>query len=304
MVKEQNQEIEDRYLSQIFQEILSIANGECNITDHTLIEAQDEKHFQVLAGLQMLHEDLNLYKKELRVKMEAEFQLKALKRRNDELSQFIFAVSHDLQAPLLTIQSFTNLLLKKNHEQLDANGQEFLKLINASSLRMSKLLLGLLEYSKAGKNIEFKPVDCSDLIGHVLNDLHFFIQKSAASISVYNLPVVLGDSIQLRQVFQNLISNSLKFKKESEPLEIIISIDYTPTHNVFCVQDNGIGIEKKHMDRIFGIFRRLHDDSEYEGTGIGLSLCKRIVEIHNGTIWVESEKNVGSKFFISLPKHQ
>jgi len=137
-----------------------------------------------------------------------------------------------------------------------------------------------------------------------LNDLHYSIQKSSAVISIDMMPTVLGDSIQLRQVFQNLICNALKFKKENTDVELNITVNCTPTHYVFCVADNGIGIEEKHMDRIFGIFRRLHHEEEYEGTGIGLSLCKRIIEIHNGTIWVESQKNVGSKFFISLPKIQ
>ena len=289
-------------LEDIFQHILIISKGECQITDETLSEIIDEKHFKILAGLQMLHEDLTLYKKEFKAKVEAEFQLKVLKKRNEELDQFNHVASHDLQEPLRTIQSFSRLLLKKNFDQLDKEGKVYLNYLNESSNRMSELIHGLLHYSKVGKSVDFIPIDCNQIIQGVLKDLTHTIQQSKPIIDIQKLPVVLGNKIYLHQVFQNLIVNSLKFKQKNKPLHLKISVDSSTKEHIFCFEDNGIGIQEEYFQKIFGIFQRLHSKSEFEGTGIGLALCKKIIEMHNGQIWVESKDGVGSKFYIQLPK--
>lgn len=292
----------DEFLEDIFQHILIISKGECDITDDMLSEIKDESYFQVLSGLQMLHEDLTLYKEELKAKMEAEFQLEVLKKRNEELAQFNYVASHDLQEPLRTIQSFAKFLLKKSIDKLNENERLYLNSINNSSNRMSELINDLMKYSRVGKSIKYETVDCAKMVNEVLQDLYYTIEKTAPIINIENFPKIKGDRIRLRQVFQNLISNALKFKKPNIPIQINISVEEKRNQYIFCVADNGIGIEEVYIDKIFKIFQRLHNKSEFEGTGIGLALCKKIVEMHNGEIWVESKFNIGSKFFIALPK--
>ena len=288
-------------LDYIFEQILVISKGECDITDEILSENTDNEHFNILSGLQMLHEDLALYKEEIKAKMEAELRLEALQKRNEELAQFNYITSHDLQEPLRTIQSFTDLLVRKKHDQLDEEGKVYLNFIQSSSTRMRELIHGLLNYSKVGKSIPFEWVNCTTLIEHVLQDLDHSIKSTSAIIKIDSLPLVYGNKISLRQLFQNLISNALKFKKDRGTPQLKISVHSTATEHVICFEDNGIGIEEAFLKKVFGIFQRLHNRSKFEGTGIGLALCKRVVEMHSGKIWVESEEGVGAKFYVRLP---
>ncbi|MGB9980184.1 ATP-binding protein [Methanobacterium sp.] len=237
----------------------------------------------------------------------AEKQLKEaineLKRSNEELEQFAYVSSHDLQEPLRTIASFTQLLEKRYKGKFDSDADEFMDYIVEASIRMKEQIEGLLEYSRVGtKGEEFKHVNINVIVNKAIHSLNTSIKETSANIKVDELPEVMGDENQLQRVFQNLISNAIKFKKQEEPpkIHIFANKDIYNKEYVFSVQDNGIGIEEQYSERIFTIFQRLHTRDVYEGTGIGLSIVKRIIERHGGHIWVESEFGVGSTFYFTL----
>ncbi len=227
-----------------------------------------------------------------------------LKRSNEELQRFAYVASHDLQEPLRTIASFTQLLERRYKGKFDEDADEFMDYIVEAALRMKEQIKGLLEYSRiATKENEFKPVDSKLILDQAIDNLQFAIKENGAKITRNSMPVIMCDAGQLQRIFQNLISNAIKFKKEGEPPKIHISSkeDYESKEYVFSIRDNGIGIEKQYMERIFVIFQRLHTRDEYQGTGIGLSIVKRIIERHGGRIWVESELGKGSVFYFSIP---
>ncbi|MGZ7067466.1 MAG: PAS domain S-box protein [Methanobacterium sp.] len=228
-----------------------------------------------------------------------------LERSNEELQQFAHVASHDLQEPLRTIASFTQLLERRYKGQLDENADEFMDYIVEASVRMKAQIEGLLEYSRVvTKGKEFELVDTNKALNQTIKILDISIKEADAEITYDELTDVMGDTLQLERVFQNLISNAIKFRKREEPLKIHISAYESEDGNeyVFSVQDNGIGIEEQYMERIFTIFQRLHTRDVYKGTGIGLAIVKRIIERHGGRIWVESEFGVGSVFYFTLPK--
>ena len=227
-----------------------------------------------------------------------------LKRSNEELQRFAYVASHDLQEPLRTIASFTQLLERRYKGKLDGNADEFINYIVEAALRMKEQIKGLLEYSRISTNEnEFKNVNSEFILNQAIDNLQFAIKENNAEITYESMPVVMCDAGQLQRVFQNLISNAIKFKKEDVPPKIHISIkkDNENQEYVFSVLDNGIGIEKQYMGRIFVIFQRLHTIDEYHGTGIGLSIVKRIIERHGGRIWVESKFGTGSAFYFTIP---
>ncbi|MGZ7095849.1 MAG: ATP-binding protein, partial [Methanobacterium sp.] len=227
-----------------------------------------------------------------------------LKRSNAELQQFAYVSSHDLQEPLRTIASFTQLLERRYKGQLDENADEFMDYIVEAAIRMKAQIEGLLEYSRVvTKGEEFEEVDMNKSLNNTLKILDTSIKEANAEITYDELPNVTGDPLQLERVFQNLISNAIKFRKLEEPLKIHISAYKSEDEKeyVFGVQDNGIGMEEQYLERIFTIFQRLHTRDVYKGTGIGLSIVKRIIERHGGHIWVESESGVGSTFYFTLP---
>ncbi|MGZ7048682.1 MAG: PAS domain S-box protein [Methanobacterium sp.] len=230
--------------------------------------------------------------------------IKELKRSNQELQQFAYVASHDLQEPLRTIASFTQLLERRYKGQLDSNADEFMDYIVEAATRMKAQIEGLLEYSRVvTKGEEFELVDMNNVLNKTLKILDTSIIESDTKITSDELPNVMGDTLQLERVFQNLISNAIKFRKRKEPPKIHISAYKSKDEKeyIFSVQDNGIGIEKQYLERIFTIFQRLHTRDVYKGTGIGLSIVKRIIERHGGRIWVESEFGVGSTFYFILP---
>ncbi|HEX2867563.1 MAG TPA: CHASE domain-containing protein [Ignavibacteriales bacterium] len=225
-----------------------------------------------------------------------------LARSNRELENFAYVASHDLQEPLRMISSYTQLLSKRYKGQLDAKADQFIEFTVDGAKRMQQLIHDLLEYSRvATRGKEFVPVDTNEIIKTVLNNLQISIKKNNAVITYDNLPRVTGDDIQLMQLFQNLLSNSLKFKSNKTP-EINIHAEDKGSEWLFSVSDNGIGLDPQFKERIFIIFQRLHEREEYPGTGIGLAVCKKIVERHGGRIWVESEPGEGSTFFFTIPK--
>ena len=226
-----------------------------------------------------------------------------LERSNKELRQFAYVSSHDLQEPLRTIASFTQLMERRYGGQLDSDADEFMGYIVEASIRMKQQIQDLLDYSRvATKGEEFQLVNTNEVLNKIIKSLHTVIMESDAEIIYDDLPNVMGDAGQLQRVFLNLISNAIKFRKREEPLKINISAYKSEDGKeyVFSVQDNGIGIEEQYFERIFTIFQRLHTRDVYKGTGIGLSIIKRIVEGHGGHIWVESSFGVGSTFYFTI----
>jgi PAS domain S-box-containing protein len=225
-----------------------------------------------------------------------------LKRSNEELQQFAYVASHDLQEPLRAVASFTQLLSERYKGKLDKDADEFIAFAVGGANRMQTLINDLLSYSRLetrGKPPE--PTDSHDALGQALANLGTAIRESVALVTNDDLPKVLADEGQLVQLFQNLIGNAVKFHGK-EPPRVHVSAALQGREWLFSVRDNGIGIAQEYQERIFSIFQRLHSREEYPGTGIGLALCKRIVERHGGTIRVESEPGSGSTFFFTLPK--
>jgi signal transduction histidine kinase len=239
------------------------------------------------------------------MKMGAEKALFALNeellRSNKELEQFAYVASHDLQEPLRTISNFTQLLAQRYQDKLDQDAKDFIQFTVEGADRMRLMINGLLDYSRIGtKGEKFAHVDMKDVLNHVINNLNTIIQEKKALITSENLPVVIADSRQMIQLLQNIVGNSLKFCK-SIP-KIHISASEEPDKYTFSVRDNGIGIDNQYFDKLFQIFQRLHTRDEYGGTGIGLAICKRIVERHCGKIWVESNPGEGSVFYFTIIK--
>jgi PAS domain S-box-containing protein len=223
-----------------------------------------------------------------------------LLRSNRDLQQFAYVASHDLQEPLRMVSSFTQLLAHRYEDKLDDDAKEFIKFAVDGSKRMYALLNGLLAYSRVQTGgREFSRIRMNDVLDKVIQNLSLKIEEKNAFISVGNLPVLFADESQMIQLVQNLIENSIKFSIDKPEISIS-SIAKNGSH-IFAVGDKGMGIEPQYYDRIFQIFQRLQLKEKYEGTGIGLAICKRIVERHKGTIWVESEPGRGSTFYFSIP---
>ncbi len=223
-----------------------------------------------------------------------------LVRKNQEIAQFAYAASHDLQEPLRSISNFCRLLAEKLAPYPDRELHEYMNLISGGASRMSNLIFALLEYSRIGKDVSKRPTDCDLLVHEILGDLAALIEETGATIHVEKLPVL--NCHDLKSVFQNLIINAIKFKKKDIAPIVEISATETEKEFLFKIKDNGIGIEEEYYDRIFIIFQRLHLRTEYEGTGIGLSLIKKMIEMQGGKIWVESTFGEGSIFYFTLPK--
>jgi PAS domain S-box-containing protein len=236
-----------------------------------------------------------------RAQAELAQQAQQLARSNAELEQFAYVASHDLQEPLRMVASYTQLLAKRYRGKIDSDADEFIAYAVDGATRMQALINDLLAFSRIGRSGRRRePTDCSGVLGRVLTDLKVTIEESGAVVTHGTLPEVMGDAAQLQQVFQNLISNAIKFRGQ-EPPRIHVSCERSGDDWLFSVRDNGIGIDPQYADRIFVIFRRLHSKAEYPGTGIGLAICRRVVERHGGRIWLESEPGKGSTFFFTLP---
>jgi PAS domain S-box-containing protein len=226
-----------------------------------------------------------------------------LARSNRELEQFTYIASHDLQEPLRMVGSYTQLLMNRYGNKLDADAHQFLEYAQEGAVRMRLLIDDLLAYSRLGTRAEpFRRVSVEKILAQALGNLREAIRETKAEVVSGPMPELDGDFTQLVQVFQNLIGNALKFHGTAVP-EVRISADKRASDWIFSVRDNGIGIPEEYKDRIFVIFQRLHTREEYPGTGIGLAVCKKVVERHGGTIWVEStgELGKGTTFYFTLP---
>jgi len=227
-------------------------------------------------------------------------QAQALAESNAELEQFAYVASHDLQEPLRVVGSYTQLLSKRYQGRLDPKADEFIAFIVDGTGRMQRLIQDLLSFARIStRGRAFAAVNSQQVLDQTVAGLNSRIQASQAAITCDPLPMVNGDELQLGQLFQNLIGNAIKYRSDAPP-QIHVSARRNGAEWMFSVSDNGIGIEPQYKDQIFEIFQRLHGIGEYEGTGIGLAICKKIVERHRGKIWVESEPGKGSKFIFTL----
>ncbi len=225
----------------------------------------------------------------------------ALERRNEELDQFTSFASHDLQEPLRKMISFSELLVQDAGDALPDTAKQDLGFITDAALRMRTLVQDLLLFSRSGRSdLKRAPVSLNQCIESAMSELHIRIEQSDADVKYDNLPSVHADATLITQLFQNLIGNAIKYRSPDRPPMIRITATHEPGNTLVCVQDNGIGVEPKFADRIFEPFKRLHGRNEYEGSGIGLAICRKIVERHDGRIWFEPAPDIGSTFKFTL----
>ncbi len=230
-------------------------------------------------------------------------QSEELTRSNKDLEQFAYIASHDLQEPLRAVAGCLQILQRRYQNQLDAGADELIDLAVDGAHRLQVLIDGLLTFSRVGtRGKRLQSVDCEQAVGDALKNLSVAIEESSAAVTYDKLPKVMGDLTQLTLLFQNLIGNAIKFRQKEQPPQIHIGAEENGRLWILSVRDNGIGIAPQYYERIFEIFQRLHTRQEYPGTGIGLAICRKIVERHGGKIWVESAAQKGSKFLFHLPK--
>lgn len=248
--------------------------------------------------------------------VERETYLQALKKSNRELEEFAYVASHDLQDPLRKIHMFGDRVLRNYGEALDERGRDYLERMVGASHRMRNLISALLDYSRVTtKTKPFRPVDMNEVLEEVLNNLEFRVEQTGARVDVGHLPTVLADDLQMVQLMQNLVANALKFQNPGSVPRIEVAAKTVNGRSLtakgpgksretfveFRVADNGIGFDEKHFERILMPFERLHGKGRYEGVGMGLAICRKIVERHHGTIRAKSEKGKGTIFLVSLP---
>lgn len=265
-----------RFIESVLQELKATIVSKKELESEIVLRKQIEK-------------DLNIIKSNLEY-------------RNKELEQFTYITSHDLQEPLNSIISFSDLL-KKEKSNMSVLGQKSIEVVAECSIRMRDLIKELLEYSRIGKKKEETEIDVEKLISNLKTDLHSLINKKQTRITYIGEPIKInGYKSDLIKLFQNLIVNGIKYTKEQTPPVITINSEEQTENYKFSVTDNGIGIEETYFDKIFNIFQRLHTRDEYSGTGIGLAYCQKVVEMHNGKIWLTSKVGKGSTFYFTIPK--
>ena len=284
-----------------------------------LEDAEDEKHFlgntqkAILNILEDFSEEkkiaedtqkavINILEDYSIEKIAIEKMNSKLTRSNKEIEQFAYIASHDLQEPLRTISNYASLFQKRYEGKLDKEADRYLDVINKATGRMQTLIRDLLDYSRIGLDKKNSDVDCNLLLKDILNDMSIGIAENKATVNVGELPIVNGYHSGLKSLFQNLISNAIKFKKPDVNPMVSITAKEKGRVWVFAIKDNGIGIDKAFYDKLFIIFQRLHNKAEYPGTGIGLAHCNKIVELHGGKIWIDSEPGEGSAFYFTIPQ--
>lgn len=268
----------------------------------TQIEARDRALTQAQTELEKRVQELQTEVAERqRVQKGLAAKTAELQRSNAELEQIAYVASHDLQEPLRIVASYTQLLARRYGEKLDGDAHEFIAFVVEGVNRMRTLIRDLLQYSRVGSRGQpLVPTNCEVVLNHALKHLQAAIAESQAVVTHDPLPVVIAADAQLGQVFQNLIGNAIKYR-DSRPPQVHVSCQREGLNWLFSVRDNGIGLDPQYANRIFVIFQRLHGREQYPGNGIGLSVCKKIVERHGGKIWVESQAGQGATFYFTLP---
>ena len=269
-------------------------DGEFNQADEDQL-VQLAKFYTATFELQYVYEDLRRLTGALRQ------ATRELQRSNADLEQFAYVASHDLQEPLRMVTSYLQLLERRYKANLDQDASDFIAFAVDGAARMQTLIQDLLTYSRVGtRGASFEPTDCQAVLEQVLQNLEVAIAESDAEVSSGSLPSLSADASQLAQLLQNLIGNAIKFRGDNPP-RIHVDAEPRSDHWLLSVRDNGIGIDPRFSDRIFQVFQRLHGIGQYPGTGIGLAVCKKIVERHQGAIWVESQENAGATFYFTIP---
>lgn len=293
----------DETILKLKQEILQRTNAEA-----ALQQMNEELETRVADRTEELRTYMESLQEEIGSRKRTEEQIKAtlmeLERSNKELEQFAYVASHDLQEPLRMVSSYTQLLAQRYEDQLDDKAKKFMDYAVDGAVRMQRLINDLLAYSRVstqGKTLE--TIDSHLALGEALRNLAAAIEENQVIVTNDDLPAVRADATQLSQLFQNLVGNAIKFRGANVPRIHISACDLGREWH-FSVKDNGIGIEAKYAEKVFAIFQRLHTRQEYPGTGIGLAICKRIVERHGGRIWFESELGNGATFNFTMPKQE
>ena len=257
---------------------------------------------KILGSTQDIHESKLTAEKIKELNRELQDQAQKLTRSNEELEQFAYIASHDLQEPLRMVTSFLSQLEKRYNDFLDEKGKQYIYFAVDGAKRMREIILDLLEYSRIGRSDTDKVnTDLNEVVESTIKLLSATMQEKKAVVNVQSLPTLSVYPVAIQQVFQNLISNALKYQREGVPPEIYIHVNKKDDNWEFGISDNGIGISSEYFERVFVIFQRLHTKTEYSGTGMGLTICKKVIEQHGGKIWVKNNKNNGSTFYFTLP---
>ena len=273
--------------------------------EEALQKARDELERRVKERTAELTETNKKLRAEITQRKQAEEKLKEttadLTRSNNDLEQFAYVASHDLQEPLRMVSSFVSLLANRYKDKLDSDAEQFIAYAVGGAKRMQELINDLLAFSRVGtRGKPFESTDCASVMDQVVVSLQRTIEEGGAEITYKALPTVMADFSQMVQLFQNLIGNAIKFR-DKKPSRVRVSAEKRENEWVFSVRDNGIGLDSQYFERIFVIFQRLHAREEYPGTGIGLAICKKVVERHGGRIWCESQLGKGSTFYFTIP---
>ena len=222
---------------------------------------------------------------------------------NKEVESLAYAVSHDLRAPLRAIEGFTDVILEDYKDKLDPEGSRFLGIIKASSLKASKMIDGLLAYSRLGRHeMTISQVDLNELVQSTISDLRGTMTDRAIEFQVAPLPVVRGDFFLLREIWKQLLKNAVKFTSRQSPAKIEITSRVEDGYDVFSIKDNGVGFDVRYAEKLFQLFQKLHSDADFEGTGAGLAIAQRLIVRHGGKIWADATPNEGATFSFSLAK--
>ena len=287
----------------------SMTKHQLSKTQHELAESNQKLEQRVVQRTRKLQDDNSNLEAEVarRIALEEELHEKSanLERSNQELQDFAYVASHDLQEPLRKIQAFGDLLESEYGAQLD-DGLQYLERMRNAASRMSTLIEDLLSFSRITTKVRpVTSVDLNDVASGVISDLESRIERTGGDVLVESLPKVMADPLHMRQLFQNLIGNALKFHQPDIAPKVRVYVlpdESSNGYNVICFEDNGIGFDEKYLDRIFSVFQRLHGKEAYEGTGIGLAVCRKIAERYGGTITATSKKDHGSTFIVTIPR--
>ncbi|HTZ00061.1 MAG TPA: ATP-binding protein, partial [Rhodocyclaceae bacterium] len=226
-----------------------------------------------------------------------------LEAANKELESFSYSVSHDLRAPLRAIDGFSRILLEDYYDKIDDDGRHYLNVLSDNARRMRQLIDDILAFSRMSRqDIQAEPVDIAALAGDVFAELKAIVPERSIELRLGRLPPARGDRAMMRQVMQNLLANAVKFTAPRSQAVIEVSGVVEAGENIYCVKDNGVGFDEQFRDKLFGVFQRLHTQEEFEGTGIGLAIVKRIVARHGGRVWAEGRPGEGAAFHFTLPR--